>query len=95
MGRSNNSFKSYFSNQGEGSNNKKMEPEQKLFLAILSQAIHDAFKTSDNISRDSARSWLLSNSRDFREICEFAGRDPNYVRQKIQNKIIKDKGWKI
>ena len=94
MGRSNNSFQNYFINS-VGENKLKMEPEQKLFVAVLTQAVHDAFKTADKISKDSARSWLLGNSRDFRDICEFAGRDPAYVRERIKNKVLKEKGWRI
>ena len=94
MGRSNNSFQNYFINS-VGENKLKMEPEQKLFVAVLTQAVHDAFKTADKRDKDSARSWLLSNSRDFRNICEFAGRDPAYVRERIKNKVLKEKGWRI
>jgi len=94
MGRSNNSFQNYFINP-LGGTNLKMEPEQKLFVAVLTQAVHDAFKTADKLDKDSARSWLLGNSRDFRHICEFAGRDPAYVRERIKNKVLKEKGWRI
>ena len=72
-----------------------MEPEQKLFVAVLTQAVHDAFKTADKLSKDTARSWLLSNSKDFRNICEFAGRNPAYVRERIKNKVLKEKGWRV
>jgi hypothetical protein len=94
MGRSNNSFQNYFINP-LGGTNLKMEPEQKLFVAVLTQAVHDAFKTADKLDKDTARSWLLGNSRDFRNICEFAGRDPAYVRERIKNKVLKEKGWRV
>ena len=77
------------------SSDKMDGPEKRLFIAILSQAVHDAFKTADKLSKDSARSWLLSNSRDFRNICEFAGKDPAYVREKIKKKVLKEKGWRF
>ena len=54
MGRSNNSFQNYFINSTGGSN-LKMEPEQKLFIAILSQAVHDAFKTADKLFSSSRK----------------------------------------
>ena len=94
MGKSNNSFQTYFINP-LGGTNLKMEPEQKLFVAVLTQAVHDAFKTADKLSKDTARSWLLGDSRDFKDICEFAGRDPAYVRERIKNKVLKEKGWRI
>ena len=94
MGRSNNSFRNLFTSSF-GESNRTMEPEQKLFVAVLTQAVHDAFKTADKLDKDSARSWLLGNSRDFRNICEFAGRNPAYVRERIKNKVLKEKGWRI
>ena len=94
MGRSNNSFRNLFTSSF-GESNRTMEPEQKLFVAVLTQAVHDAFKTADKLSKDTARSWLLSNSKDFRNICEFAGRDPAYVRERIKNKVLKEKGWRV
>jgi len=94
MGRSNNSFRNLFTSSF-GESDHTMEPEQKLFVAVLTQAVHDAFKTADKLSKDTARSWLLSNSKDFRNICEFAGRDPAYVRERIKNKVLKEKGWQV
>ena len=94
MGRSNSSFRNSFTNSFS-EHNYAMEPEQKLFVAVLTQAVRDAFKTADNISKDSARSWLLGGSKEFQNICEFAGRNHAYVRERIKNKVLKDKGWRV
>ena len=94
MGRSINSFQNLFISSF-GESNHIMEPEQKLFVAVLTQAVHDAFKTADNISKDSARSWLLGGSKEFQNICEFAGRNHAYVRERVKNKVLKDKGWRV
>ena len=94
MGRSNNSFRNLFISSFK-EHNHTMEPEQKLFVAVLTQAVHDAFKTADNISKDSARSWLAGASKEFQNICEFAGRNPAYVRERIKNKVLKNKGWRV
>ena len=32
-------------------------------------------------------SWLGGNSRDFRFVCELAGREPSYVRERIQKQL--------
>ena len=71
-------------------------PEKRLFVAILSQAVHDAF--SDHVptlEKQAARSFLTSNSEDFKSICELAGRDANYVREKIRKKVLRENGWNV
>ena len=71
-------------------------PEKRLFIAILSQAVHDAF--SDHVPRfekQAARNFLTSNSPDFRHICEMAGRDHAYVRERIRKKVLRENGWNV
>ena len=50
-------------------------PEQRMFLNVITQAVHDAaYKGVDRYyqyHRDQAVSWLTGNSRDFRIICRF------------------------
>jgi hypothetical protein len=63
-----------------------VEPEVRLWCAVILQAIVDA---TSRISRDrrgetkqirdEARAWLLSNSKDFRSVCEMAGINPHAV----------------
>ena len=63
-------------------------PEKRLFIAILSQAVHDAFSSHvPGLEKQAARSFLMSNSRDFRLICEMAGRNSNYVKEKIERRL--------
>ena len=46
-------------------------PERRLFIAVLSQAVHDAFSIHvSSLEKQKAQNWLMSNSRDFKEICE-------------------------
>ena len=71
-------------------------PERRLFVAVLSQAVHDAFsKHVSGFEKQQAQTWLTSNSKDFRAICEFSGRESKYVREKIRRKILKDNGWNV
>jgi hypothetical protein len=71
-------------------------PEKRLFVAVLSQAVHDAFSSHvPGLEKRSAQSFLTSNNEDFKMICELAGRDPAYVRRKVMNKILKEKGWNM
>ena len=71
-------------------------PEKRLFIAILSQAVHDAF--SDHVprlERQAARNFLTGNSVDFKLICELAGRNSDYVKEKIKQRVFKENGWKM
>ena len=71
-------------------------PERKLFIAVLSQAVHDAFSSHvPKLEKQQAQAWLMGNSKDFRDICELSGRDSRYVFEKIRRKILKDNGWNV
>ncbi len=71
-------------------------PERRLFIAVLSQAVHDAF--ADHVppyEKSQAQSWLMGNSYDFRIICENAGKESKYVLEKIRRKILEENGWNV
>ena len=71
-------------------------PERRLFIAVLSQAVHDAFSSHvPGLEKRQAQSWLMSNSDDFKTICENAGRDAKYVLTKIRRKILEKNGWNV
>ena len=71
-------------------------PERRLFIAVLSQAIHDAFSEHvPTFEKERARTWLMSNSKDFRDICELSGRNHRYVFEKIRKKILRANGWNV
>ena len=71
-------------------------PEKRLFVAVLSQAVHDAFSAHvPGIEKRAARNFLMRNSRDFQIICEMAGRSHAYVREKIRKKVLRDNGWNV
>ena len=63
------------------------EPEQKLWIAVLAKAFDDAFYTTDNKAALEALSWIRHGS-DFNRVCQMAGRDPNYVRKRMLDKVI-------
>jgi hypothetical protein len=62
---------------------RALEPEQYLWIAVLARAVHDAFAVSDYHEARKALAWLKGYSDDFKEVCEMAGRNPNYVRMKL------------
>ena len=66
-------------------NNK--EPEQKLWIAVLAKAFDDAFYSADERAALEALSWIKHGS-DFNYVCGLAGRDPNYVKKRMLNKVI-------
>ncbi len=71
-------------------------PERRLFIAVLSQAVHDAF--ADHVppyEKSQAQAWLMGNSTDFQNICENAGRESKYVLEKIRRRILKENGWNV
>ncbi len=46
-------------------------PEKRLFIAILSQAVHDAFASHvPRLEKEAARNFLTRNSSDFRQWLE-------------------------
>ena len=63
------------------------EPEQKLWIAVLAKAFDDAFYTTDERAALEALSWIKHGS-DFNYVCGLAGRDPNYVRKRMLDKVI-------
>ena len=71
-------------------------PEKRLFVAVLSQAVHDAFSAHvPSMEKRAARSFLTGNSEDFRSICELAGRDSRYVKERIRKKVLREDGWNV
>ena len=95
MGRSNNSFTSWV-NQADIPGPRVHMPEEKLFIAVLSQAAHDAFSTHvGKLERDAARAFFMNKGKRFRNICELAGREPQYVHEKVRSKILKANGWNM
>ena len=63
------------------------EPEQKLWIAVLAKAFDDAFYTTDERAALEALSWI-KHGIDFNSVCNLAGRDPNYVRKRMLDKVI-------
>ena len=95
MGRSSNSFTGWFS-QADIPGSRVLMPEERLFIAVLSQAAHDAFSTHvGRLERDAARAFFMNKSSRFEKICELAGREPQYVHDKVRKRILKANGWNM
>ena len=86
-------------------------PETSLWVAVLCRAALDAFRgppqldmtRKANIShknhyhynRDQAHHFFLEGGKHFTEICEMAGRNPMYVREKARKLILRANGWNV
>ena len=86
-------------------------PEKTLWIAVLCRAVLDAVKGAPKLdmdrranvshknyytyNRDQARHFFLKGGWDFKIICEFAGRNPVYVQQKMRTMILRENGWNV
>jgi len=86
-------------------------PEKDLWIAVLTRAVLDAckgppeldMKRAANIphknlygyNRRAARHFFMEGGAHFNLICEMAGRNPAYVRQKIRKVLLRKNGWNV
>jgi hypothetical protein len=73
----------------------KKHGADELWIAVLARAVEDALKSDDgygwDLDRRAAQYWFRKYSTDFRLVCELAGRNPRYVREKMLERIGEDK----
>jgi len=110
MGRSVNSFTNWVGdNSIEG--DRVTLPEKDLWVAVLSRAATDACKGPPRLNmdlrsnithknnytydRDQARHFFMAGGSHFNLICELAGRDPDYVKQRVRKVILRKEGWNV
>ena len=86
-------------------------PEKDLWVAVLCRAVLDAVKGPPKLDmsrysnashknqytydRDQARSFFLTGGKHFREVCEMAGRNPDYVQARIRKILLRKEGWNV
>ena len=86
-------------------------PEKDLWVAVLCRAALDACagppqldmtrranKAHESLyqyNRDQARHFFLEGGAHFTNVCEMAGRNPLYVREKIRKVLLRKNGWKV
>ena len=64
-------------------------PEQKLWRAVLCQALYDALSDFNNQmliedDRLDAKYWFRDKPKSFYDVCRNAGFDPNYIHEKVK-----------
>ena len=110
MGRSQSSFIDWVgqSNLPEG---RVELPETSLWVAVLCRAALDACKGPPHLAmtlpcnnshhnaytynRDQARHFFLEGGFHFNLICEMAGRNPDYVQNKVRKVLLRKQGWNV
>jgi hypothetical protein len=86
-------------------------PEKDLWVAVLCRAVLDACKGPPDLDmtrpanithknhyhydRDQARHFFKEGGYHFRLICEMAGRNPDYVQDRIRKVLLKKNGWNV
>ena len=86
-------------------------PERELWIAVLGRALLDAFQDPPNLNlkilmnrtrdmyfkynRDQARYFFLHGGSHFKEVCDMAGRNAIYVKEKVRKLILKANGWNV
>jgi len=77
-------------------NVRRAVPETHLFTAVLSQAVHDVFSNHvDKVDKAQAIDFLTEDSWHLRMVCELAGRNPDYVREKIRKRLLSDEDCNV
>ena len=58
--------------------------EHDLWVSVLSKAAHDAIYSTDWRESRLAISWFKTGGFNFRTVCEYAGREPEYVHRVME-----------
>ena len=67
--------------------NQSRTPEQQLWISVLTKAADDAIYTSDWLEARKAIAWFRSNNKEFKEVCQYAGFNPDYVAGKMERPL--------
>ena len=67
---------------------RNKEPEQHLWISVLTKAVDDAFQGNDFNESLKAISWIKHGGGDFKKVCQMAGRSPDYVRERILQTLL-------
>ena len=102
---------SYIQKHEARTGDKVISPERDLWVAVLGRALLDAFREAPKLNlnlhmnkthgmyykynRDQARYFFLEGGEYFNEVCEMAGRNPQYVKEKVRKLILRSNGWNV
>ena len=93
------------------SDEKVTLPEKDLWVAVLCRAVLDACKGPPELdmtraaniphknlygyNRRAACHFFLDGGAHFKLVCEMAGRNPDYVQNKIRKVLLRKNGWNV
>ena len=77
-----------FANSNAHYEERNKEPEQILWISVLTLAMNDAFKSNDWSTAIDAINWIKHDSGDFKKVCVMAGRSPQYIRERILQALL-------
>jgi len=77
-----------FANSNALYEDRNKEPEQLLWISVLTLAMTDAFHSNDWTAATQAINWIKHDSVDFKRVCTMAGRSPQYVRNRILDALL-------
>ena len=69
-----------------------LDESPNLNLKLRMNKTHDMYF---KYNRDQARNFFSQDGAYFREVCEMAGRDPSYVKEKARKLLLKSNGWNV
>jgi len=111
MGRSSNSFNGWVRAPEVVDGERVTLPEKDLWVAVLCRAVLDAckgppaldltrranvpHKNHYDYNRDQAQHFFLEGGAHFKNVCDMAGRNAEYVQDKIRKVILRGKGWNV
>jgi len=72
-------MKETFSSNSTTEIKKQGTAEHDLWVSVLSKAAHDAIYCTDWRESRLAISWFKTGGSNFRKVCEYADREPEYV----------------
>tara|TARA_R110002020_G_scaffold128925_2_gene288867 strand:+ start:1065 stop:1523 length:459 start_codon:yes stop_codon:yes gene_type:complete len=88
-------FKSNYIKSLDEGGDKVSLPEKDLWVSVLSRAALDVVRAPNRLERDQACAFFMKGGRHFRNVCEMAGRNPDYVQQKMRKYILREEGWNV
>jgi hypothetical protein len=77
-----------FANSNAYHEERNKEPEQILWISVLTLAMNDAFRSNDWSVAIDAINWIKHDSGDFKRVCVMAGRSPQYIRERILQALL-------
>ena len=77
-------MKGIFSQKSSTEIREEGTAEHALWVTVLSKAAHDALYCTDWRESRIAISWFKTGGFNFRTVCEYAGREPEYVHRVME-----------